>query len=60
MGSLVWVLNLWALRIAAGAAVLATMSAAVAMYHMADTARDRVVAAGEMQKGEIDELFAGL
>lgn len=60
MGSLVWVLNLWGLRLIAGAAVLATAGTTVALYQMADAARDRVVAAGEVQKSEFDDIFEGL
>lgn len=60
MGSLVWVLNLWGMRLAAGAAVLATMGAAVAMYSLAQEAREQLVTVAEHQKGEQASMWKGL
>lgn len=60
MGSLVWVLNLWSMRLAAGAAVLATMAATVAMYSQADAARDKLVEVVDQQKAEQAAIWEGL
>lgn len=60
MGSLIWVLNLWGMRLAAGAAVLATMGAAVAMYSQAEAARDQLAVAVEQQKADHASIWEGL
>lgn len=60
MGSLVWVLNLWGMRLAAGAAALASMATAATLYAQANAARDKVVAVSEQQKAEQASIWEGL
>lgn len=60
MGPLIWVLNLWSMRIAAGAAVLASMATAAALYAQANAARDKIVAVAEQQKEQQAKIWEGL
>ena len=60
MGSIVWVLNLWGMRLAAGAAVLASMATAATLYAQANAARDKVIAVAEHQKTEQASVWEGL
>ena len=61
MGPLVWVLNLWSMRLAAGAAVLATMSGALAaMYLQAQDTSGQLTELVEQQKAEQAAMWEGL
>lgn len=58
MGSLIWAINLWAMRLAAGAAIIVAMTSTVMLYQKAEQTRDKVVVAAEVQKNEIADIFS--
>ena len=60
MGSLVWVLNLWSLRLAEGAAALAIMGATIALYGQAQAARNRLDAAYALVQEDAASRWEGM
>jgi hypothetical protein len=60
MGPIMWILNLWALRLASGAATLALMGAAIALYVQAQAVRERLDVALNLARQDAASIWEGL